>query len=575
MSLKCERSVLRQARKFLLSLVVVLAFAPSAGGAEAPLGLEEVKARLHGQHEKIESLHLRVRRVTTLSVAPKILSTWPSQPALPEYLGTDEVLVAFKGEKRYQRVLELDCRPTPLAGTSFGAVRRIGPPLDDTKSWTGEAVRNRCRDPQSAKFACRTTAGEKTRDCFPPPEYLMNVGMAVADPTASDEAHRNFQTMGLLPELLARWPYAASERTETIDGAECVVLEGRMQCPLSEGGVSKTRSVVDKLWLDLGHGLALRKRERRTDGQLVRVFNADLVEIAPGFWLPKRSRNETFPPGDAPKPYRDRPMIVRETELCLWVVNQVADGLFEIAADSPMECALGKAPAYHVRRVLYRWRDEDPSLDEIRGTTEEWGVRGVGNRCEHREGSKLTSASINTPRWSFRWFPAENRVVAAPVLPEALGWTFTNLCDREQFFRFFELRTGVFAHTKDRLDGREVDKIVVYLPPDEDGRHCQHGPFNPKRHLRFSGPRFPGRVFWFDLETGLPLKRQCRCLRPNTGTHDERIDYPAPGSLPGDLFTFEVPREAQLEVHDPALGRTVHSLGTKEEPGSLSDRASP
>jgi len=44
-------------------------------------------------------------------------------------------------------------------------------------------------------------------------------------------------------------------------------------------------------------------------------------------------------------------------------------------------------------------------------------------------------------------------------------------------------------------------------------------------------------------------------------SHDERIDYPAPASLSKDLFTFEVPREAELEVNDPALGRLLYSEG--------------
>ncbi len=71
----------------------------SAWAAE-PLTWEAVQAHLTGQSKKIDSLCLRMRRTATLHVDPEVLRTWPSPPDLPKHLGTDEILVAFKGVRR-------------------------------------------------------------------------------------------------------------------------------------------------------------------------------------------------------------------------------------------------------------------------------------------------------------------------------------------------------------------------------------------------------------------------------------------------------------------------------------------
>ncbi|MHC4403462.1 MAG: hypothetical protein ACYTG0_27715 [Planctomycetota bacterium] len=105
--------------------------------------------------------------------------------------------------------------------------------------------------------------------------------------------------MHFLTHLFERWSYVMSEKTEVVDGAPCVVLQGKMQCALPVDSGSWTRSVSDKLWLDPEHGLAARKRETRIDGQRIRVINSELVEILPAVWLPERSRTESFAPADA------------------------------------------------------------------------------------------------------------------------------------------------------------------------------------------------------------------------------------------------------------------------------------
>jgi hypothetical protein len=134
---------------------------------------------------------------------------------------------------------------------------------------------------------------------------------------------------------------------------------------------------------------------------------------------------------------------------------------------------------------------------------------------------------------------------------------------RQRVIRTGEENTAVFACQKERLNGREVEKLTAYFPADPFAdRFCSHG-FDPKAHLTLPGTRFWARLYWFDPDTGRLVQRKCGCKRPGW---EIRIDYPAPESVPKELFTFEVPHGAVLEVSDPELGRSLRSAGQKEPP---------
>jgi hypothetical protein len=545
------------------ALMMLVAMADADRGPS----LEAVRTRLKQQSDRIDSLHLRVRRITTLCVAPEVLATWPSRTGLPKYLGTDEVLVAFKGHKRYSRLLELDYRSNALARKFPLAAMPTGAFVDSTKVWTGTMLRERDAGPVSdGGREYRSVSASDAHDCFPPSPYLMHVGMAVADPTASDEAHRNLQQLHCLAELVQHWPYTVSRAAEDVGGTPCVVLQGAAEISLPVGGASRKRSISDRLWLDPDHGLALRKRELQIDGQLVRVVNTEFDEVLQGVWLPKHSRVEVFPAPDAPAQYRDRPLLTEEMTLCLAIVNKVPDDLFEAVAKPPPESvpAPEGVAAWHVRRMEYGHRGEDPTRDEILSTSEMWWRRGVGVRAEYRTGLDLTALTVETPRWRFFWRAAENRAVASPgtSIEDAAAWQYST--DRESIFYHSEVVTGAFATEKDQLDGREVEKVTVYLPPEADSSKpglCAHV-FVPEKHRFLSGTEFRARVYRFDPKTGLPLQRLCGCKRPlERGTHDERIDYPAQRSMPRELFTFRVPDGVVLEVNDPELGRQFRPPG--------------
>ncbi|MHC4405751.1 MAG: hypothetical protein ACYTG0_39395, partial [Planctomycetota bacterium] len=337
---------------------------------------------------------------------------------MPKYLGTDEVLFAFKGDKRYWRIVGLDYQPTLSSESASDKGGGVEFSLDKAKTWDGKTLRERERSLTSGRQQYRSPAPDEASDFLPPPECLRNVGLAVPDPTAKDEGRRNLQQMSLLPDLLERWPYMVLEKTEKIDGTPCVVLLGKMECELPVGKGTERKSISDKLWLDLGHGLALRKRETGIEGQRVRVVNSEFEEVLPGFWLPRRSRRETFAPPGAAREHRDRPVMTRDVKLCLWVVNQTPDELFDVALLKAVPPVFDTVPAFHIRRQHYQWRDEDPSGDELGETENVWMVRGVGRRRELRMGAKLFKVIVDTPRWRFEWDVPRNWVVASPSLLE-------------------------------------------------------------------------------------------------------------------------------------------------------------
>ncbi len=543
--------ILDRARGLLLLPLILLALTASRAAAESP-SLEAIKAGLRQQFGKIDSLYLRVRRTTTLAIEPSVLRSWPSRPDLPTYLGMDELLIAFRCAGRYFRVVELDYRAKPSARVPHTG-SETGRYVDVTKVWTGSALRERTRNLESGGWEHRSPPVGQARDCFPPAPYLRNVGMALGDPTATDQAHHNLQGLYRLSELLRRWPYVLADKTEPIDGAACVVLEGRTERDLPVGKNAPRMILSDRIWLDPKLGLALRKRETEMGGQLVRVVNTDFVEVLPGFWLPKHSRMHTFPPADAPQQSRDRPMLTEETTLCLWVVNQVPRDLFDVALTpsrpGPVS-AFDLTPAYH-------WRNAKSA--GWGGQVEEaWGLRGVGRRLELRQGSELRLLVLDTPRWHFVWDPKGNRVMASPSRlgnPRVEDWVH----ERAEMIRVYEERTGVFACQREQLGGKEVDRLTIYFPadPQQGGAWPIHN-FEPKAQKTASGMESRTRTYWFDPKTNLMVQRACGCQPPK---YQVTVDYPRPEQMPRDLFSWKMLPGVPLEVTDPELGRPLYSEG--------------
>jgi len=563
-----EQSVLKQAKWYLPLHALVVAMAASKVDAGEALSLESIKARINRQNERIESLHLRIRRETTMSLDPKVAVGWSDWLSVPPYLGTDEVLVAFKGVNRYWRLLALDYRPTVVAELPPQEASAPQPFIDNAKACNeitffertlvddaaSQRVAHRCFQHRSAPLS-------EAHDAFGPTPYLMNVGLAVPDPTGEDEARRNLQQMHFLPDLFELCAYAMSEETEVVDEAPCLVLERAMSGRLPGNNVAEDRSVSDKLWLDPEHGLALRQRETHFDGRLVRVVNSDFVEMLPGLWLPRESQTEWFVPSEAPEEYRNRPLLVRHMRLLFWVVNQVPDDLFDVAL-TPLRFVPDFDLTTAYRRRLYPLRGEgNDRSNKGEMTGEVWAVNGVGRREAHYRNGELSKLVVDTPRWHFLWSPAWNRVLASPSRLGDPG-VQDAVVDRAYVFRRYERHTAVFACKKERLADQEVDKVTCYFPREiASGGRCPIHEFHPKVQLKTPCTEFLTREHWFDPKTGLRVQRLCGCIRDGKCM---KWDYPPPESVPRELFNFQVPRDAALELNDPDLGRPILSEGQTE-----------
>lgn len=573
----------------LYMCIIIAGLAPAAAHAAEPAELEEIRSCLQDQRETITSLHIRVARETAVLIDRDVLLGWRHEVPLPEHRGTDEALFAFKGKQRYRRVVAFDCIPVTAPEHLSTA---LGSPSDQTPKWLLPYVGKRNVDPVDNAAACgpetffqrqldlnafedefqyHSVRLDEVHDSLPPSPYLINVGLAVPDPTAKDEAQRNLHDLGLLTQALQRWPYAVAEEMDRIEGKPCTVLEAKIECILPGDNVPRKKTVRDKLWLAPEHGLALRKRETWVGGQLRRVINSDFTRIVPGVWLPRQSRTETFAPTSAPTQYQDRPAWARNMTLRFWVVNQTPDDFFKTALAKPEPLPRGspwggcrhRAPPLHLVPALHytiQWGDIDKAPNEA-VREEFWAIKDLGQRREFRAGTKLQRLEVDDGRWSFSWDPDANRVAAYPSLGNWIQRPQLPI-NRASVIRYAEEITGVFALRKERLNGKEVDKLTVYFPAirQPDGRLGNaHSVAEIKR--AGSATEFCARHFWFDPKTNLWFRRDCGCKPPG---YRETLDYPPPESVPRDLFEFKVPPDAVLEVDDPALGRPVLSEGHPE-----------
>ena len=277
--------------------------------------------------------------------------------------------------------------------------------------------------------------------------------------------------------------------------------------------------------------------------------------------------------------FRSRARIVQrraEIVLAVWVVGLLpVIGSGRALAGEPVpsqgpgksSSSIDRIPAYHYRKIRYEspgnpaadFRDYD-GPPRIVGIEEGWAVRGVGRRVEVRQEGKLVSLMVETPRWRFRWDVTRNVVIAYPSrLNEQGPKEVSSIRERKGVKRWSERARATYVSEKDRLSGEEVEKITfTYLAdPERDDRWPIHG-WKPgyERLLQSPDVVFRTRTYWFDLKTQLLVRRQCGCKPPK---YYDWVDYPAPESIPRDLFRFEVPRDATLEINDPALGRQVVS----------------
>ncbi len=176
---------------------------------------------------------------------------------------------------------------------------------------------------------------------------------------------------------------------------------------------------------------------------------------------------------------------------------------------------------------------------------ETWYVRGRGRRQEIRIDDKPSAFVIRSKRWEFRW-DIPGRLVAAWSTELNAGHRGPNDSDGTVFNGDERVRWA---------ESQRVDQIDVKSETIA-GRRLR------KMTLRWPGPSSGGllpraEMLWFDPDSLRPVKQ---VIEYDDGrTIETLMDYPAPDSVPDDLFAFRPPPDVTIEINDPDLGRQVYS----------------
>ncbi len=180
---------------------------------------------------------------------------------------------------------------------------------------------------------------------------------------------------------------------------------------------------------------------------------------------------------------------------------------------------------------------------EGRRREETWYVRDRGRRQDISFDDKPNAVVIRNRRWEFRW-DIPGRIVAAWSTemntgqqgPEASNGL---VMDGDAMVRWAESHRAEVRSEPDTLGGRKVRKLTLRWP----------GP---------SGGTFPrGETIWFEPDSLRPIRQR---IEFDDGRSIEmQMDYPAPDSVPEDLFAFRPPADVTIEINDPDLGRQVYS----------------
>jgi RNA polymerase sigma factor (sigma-70 family) len=325
--------------------------APEEPSTAPKVTIDEVKAALKSHREAIRSLFVRYEEEAVPLIDPDLAFRWD---VMQDRMKTEEH-EAFEGANRYRRTIH---RGTSEALGDPTVVDPLSPKL----------VQERRRE--KAKQHEMAAAEAKAKGYDPPPrifligpfdyeavydgrhfwrryhqdyllfpvsrepgtfrgwhsrgeDYLQAIGLGISDPSEEGEARPAGEPSNLLPDALGAYPYRLLGRTEMVDGAACVVAEGRWKAPYNRG------EVTDRLWLDGRRGFALRRRDTLRDGLLERrIVNGSIEEVSPGVWMPKtvEYRLASFP--TVPENARGKPMVARRVKVLELRVNNLPEGLF-------------------------------------------------------------------------------------------------------------------------------------------------------------------------------------------------------------------------------------------------------
>ena len=338
----------------LLASLMLIGDATAPASAAGPMSLEQVKAELNAQRDKLRSFRVDYRITAEPLVDVRLLGRWRMLQFYP-YVREDHI--AFKGDKQYWHKIDLARKltfkyvhpevdpdaPPGVQKRQLDAKEAHERALRESTALRDEAERMEFSGADyrfgfDGKHAWSYDNNSKRGATFDPPdqdlgyfqsEYLMSVGLRYPDRTMS---RKMLEAMGqrvyLLPDALDLHVYRLHEKTDVVDGSECLVLEATWTSAYQK---DVTVPVEDKIWLDLKHGLALRRRDRNVNGRLdERWLTFRLEEVVPGYWLPRETEWQRCAPPYAPKEFENKPVLSYRMRVSRWSANDLKDDLFEM-----------------------------------------------------------------------------------------------------------------------------------------------------------------------------------------------------------------------------------------------------
>jgi hypothetical protein len=312
-------------------------------------GLDPLKAKLREQRGKIKSLYVEYRFETEALIDPKILPRWQMLEIHP-YRAEEHV--GFRDRQRYLRRILPDglsfitppdqVEPDPAAPAFLKSIinrrkqdaARIAdrqPELraeDKTTIYTGEALLSTIH-PDSREVYLKNPTPPRV---YSPRMYLSCAGLRPPDPAPNKDV-RAMEREDWIPDAFDRFDAVrVLEETEVVDGAQCLIVEGRKAVP----GPERELQQVERFWFDPARGLALLRREVRYDGVLSeRRSCSRLEEVASGIWLPREATWERCGPNWAAAEYRGKPAFAyRITAIKIRVNDAANDKLFGPGPDA-------------------------------------------------------------------------------------------------------------------------------------------------------------------------------------------------------------------------------------------------
>ena len=175
---------------------------------------------------------------------------------------------------------------------------------------------------------------------------------------------------------------------------------------------------------------------------------------------------------------------------------------------------------------------------------ETWYVRDRGRRQDIRIDDRPTAIVVRNKRWEFRW-DIPGRLVAAWSTEMNAGHRGPNdsggrVLGGDEMVRWAESHRAEVRVDSDTVGGRKLRKITLNWPGPPSGG------FLPR-----------GETIWFEPDSLRPVKH--RIEYDDGRSLETQTDYPAPESVPDDLFVFRPPPDVTIEINDPDLGRQVYS----------------